>query len=253
MMCSLWSGQVLLSTIFNWVMTTTSSAAVVLIFRDFSCHVSTSSLCLLLFHAGYSWMSLPAYFRNSPLISIDDDVISVEQRSGRLPDTSGVNENEELQGSRHGPYVPHGSSSEPLWTAWLLVRTPMDHMAPHQGPYGPHGSLSGPLWTTWLLVRPPMDRIAPRQALMDHMAPCQGPFGPHGSSSGPLWTAWLLVRPLWTTWLNSCYAPMNHMTPRQGLSGLHGSSLGPLWTAWLLIRAPMDRMAPRQAPMDNMA
>lgn len=47
---------------------------------------------------GYSWMSLPAYFRNSPLISIDDDVISVEQRSGRLPDTSGVNENEELQG-----------------------------------------------------------------------------------------------------------------------------------------------------------
>ena len=43
-------------------------------------------------------MSLPAYFRNSPLISIDDDVKSVEQRSGRLPDTSGVNENEELQG-----------------------------------------------------------------------------------------------------------------------------------------------------------
>ena len=67
-----------------------------------------------------------------------------------------------------------------------------------------------------------MDRMAPSQAPMDNM-------------------------------LNSCYAPMNHMTPRQGLSGLHGSSLGPLWTTWLLVRAPMDRMAPRQAPMDNMA
>ena len=36
---------------------------------------------------------------------------------------------------------------------------------------------------------------------LDRMAPRQCPYGAHGSSSGPLWT----------TWLNSCYAPMDHM------------------------------------------
>ena len=99
---------------------------------------------------------------------------------------------EEFVGDPVKPHPgPHGSSSGPLWTAWLLVR---------------------PLWTTWLnSCYAPMDHMAPRYI-------------------GPPWTTWLLVRPLWTTWLNSCYAPMDHMAPWQAPSGLHGSSSEPLWT-----------------------
>ena len=49
---------------------------------------------------GCSWESLPGYFRNSPLISIDDDVFSVEQKSEpdhSVTEISGVKENEQLQ------------------------------------------------------------------------------------------------------------------------------------------------------------